>query len=74
MLSKDLIRILNKYNKKHPEANVYFLTDSTEIDFINVEKTGVVFAPEDQMKQNKIDPDDCIKDHRDGYVPVIILG
>lgn len=74
MISKDLIRTLNKYNKKYPEANVYYLTDLSEFHFVGVEKTGVVFAPETQVKQNEINPEDCIKEQSDGYTPIIILG
>ena len=53
MISKDFIRILNKYNKKFPEASVYFLTDLTETNFIGISKTGVVYAPVEQVNQNK---------------------
>lgn len=74
MKSKDFIRILNKYNKKHPEANVYFLTDLTESNLVSIEKTGLVFAPETQVNENNINPEDCIKEFSEDYVPIIILG
>ena len=74
MISKDFIKILNKYNKKFPEAFVYFLTDLTETNFIGISKTGVVYAPVEQVNQNKINPEDCLKESSEGYVPIIILG
>lgn len=74
MKSKDFIRILNKYNKKYPEANVYYLTDLSETNLIEVGKTGVVFAPETQVQQNIINPEDCVKESLEGYTPIIILG
>lgn len=73
MISKDFIRILNKYNK-NSEASVYFLTDLTETNFIGISKTGVVYAPVEQVNQNKINPEDCLKESSEGYVPIIILG
>ena len=74
MKSKDFIRILNKYNKKYPEANIYYLTDLSESNLIEVRKTGLVFAPEAQVNQNNINPEDCIKEQSEGYLPIIILG
>ena len=74
MISKDFIRILNKYNKKFPEASVYFLTDLTETNFIGISKTGVVYAPVEHETHHKINPEDCLKESSEGYVPIIILG
>lgn len=74
MIIKDLIRKVNKLNKKHPEARVFFLTESSEVGFISTERVVLAYAPVQQIEQNEIKEDDCIKDPQEGYGPIIVLG
>ena len=74
MISKDFIRIINKYNKKHPEAIVHYLTDLNEIGFLSVGKVVLAYAPEQQIKDNSINTDDCVKDPQEGFSPIIVIG
>ena len=74
MISKDVIRTLNKYNKKHPQAIVHFLTDPTEVGFMPIGKIVLAYAPIQQIEQNNIKEDDCVKDPQEGYEAIIVLG
>lgn len=74
MISKDVIRTLNKYNKKHPQAIVHFLTDPTEVGFMPIGKIVLAYAPTQQIKDKKINTDDCIVEPKEGFEPIIVLG
>lgn len=74
MISKDLIRKLNKFNKKHPEAKTFFLTESSERGFISANNIVLAYAPIQQIEQNNIKEDDCVKDPQEGYEAIIVLG
>ena len=74
MKSKDFIRILNKYNKKYPEAIVHFLTDPSESGFMPIGKVVLAYAPEQQIKNNSINTNDCVLEPTSGFEPIIVLG
>lgn len=74
MLTTDLIRSLNKLKKRNPDAPVFFITDITEDGILPLENIGMCYAKDEEIQNNSIKENSCIKQPEDGYSAIIVVG
>lgn len=74
MLTTDLIKSLNKFKKRNPNAPVFFMTDTTENGILPLENIVMCYAKNEEIQNNNIKEDTCIKEPKEGYSAVIVIG
>ncbi len=74
MLTTDLIKSLNKFKKRNPNAPVFFITDTTENGILPLENIVMCYAKDEDIQNNNIKENSCIKQSKDGYSAIIVVG
>ena len=71
---KEFIKQLSKLRKKHPEAQIFFMTDTTENGILPLENIVMCYAKDEDIQNNNIKENSCIKQSKDGYSAIIVVG
>ena len=71
---KEFINQLSKLRKKHPEAQIFFMTDTTENGLFSIQHVVMCYAKNEEIQNNNIKEDTCIKEPKEGYSAVIVIG